>query len=137
MGGNETISPVRVVVHSREPSLARQVGDQLGPVARCRQLASPYEAAAAALTGQANLVVVDASALTGPHAALPGLLARHGVGVVTVAATDTAQDIAAAIAKLLAAPPPPAPEASPPPAAPASRGLVSPEELAALLGDRP
>ena len=136
-GGNETISAVRVVVCSREASLARQVSDQLGVSARCRQAATPYEAAADALTGQADLVVIDAAALTGPHAALPGLLARHGLLVLTVGVADTATDIAAAIAELLARPSDaPAPEAPHRPA-PATGGLVSPEELAALLEEQP
>lgn len=137
MGGNETISAVRVVVCSREASLARQLSDQLGVSVRCRQAATPYEAAAAALTGQADLVVIDAAALTGPHAALPGLLARHRLLVLTVAAADSPETIAAAIAELLARPSDaPAPEAPHRPA-PATGGLVSPEELAALLEDEP
>ena len=154
MGVQETIPGARVVICSREASLACQVSDLLGASARCRPAASAYEAAAEALAGQADLVVIDLAALVGVHAALPGVLRRHGLGVLALARPDQArahtlpegvrvaapEDLAAALADMLAGPPAdPSPDVSRAPVAPlqSARGLVSPEELAALLGDQP
>jgi hypothetical protein len=153
MGVKEAIPAARVVVCSREASLACQVSDHLGVSVRCRRAATPYEAAAEALAGEADLVVIDRSALTGPHAGLPGLLARHGVPLLVIARPGdpegpesfhaahraTPEDLAAAMTRLLTGEPA-APSPEHPPVAPAPenpRGLVSPEELAALLEDRP
>lgn len=148
----ETVSATRVVLCSRAPSLAAQVSDQLGSFARCRPVASLYEAAAEALAGEADLVIVDFAALRGPHAALPGVLRRHGLGVLALAQSGEAvphdlpeglrvaspDNLAAALADLLAREPAaPAPDPRPAPALDSPRGLVSPEELAALLEDQP
>ncbi|MCY2932398.1 MAG: hypothetical protein NTV86_23465 [Planctomycetota bacterium] len=151
-GVKETVSATRVVLCSREPSLAALVSDQLGSSARCRPVASPYEAAAEALAGEADLVIVDFAALRGPHAALPGVLRRHGLAVLALVRPGEAiptdlpegvrvvapEDIASALADLLAGEPAaPPPEPRPAPALESPRGLVSPEELAALLEDQP